>query len=162
MPQRTKTAALLDQTANVPLLNNSIEQHTDNLTPESSQPSQNDLRSSEGKPNDVLQLLFPDRFWSIASIVAGFVVAAALAVGHHTFLYYLRGRNIEDFPQVWIKGANNGFSNIFSIFVALSAGSALTQIVRLLSCFHVWLVCLMTVVEVASFWQRTVTNLRDR
>jgi hypothetical protein len=127
-----------DQTANMPWLENFTERHSDSLTTESSQASQNNLESSERKLNESIRPLFPDdRLWSIACIVGGFVVAAALALGHHTFLHHLHSRNIEDFPQVWIKGANNGFSNIFSIFVALSAGAALTQIVRLLSCFHV-------------------------
>jgi hypothetical protein len=153
--QRTKMADLPDQAANEPLLNNSTEQHySDNSTPELSQSSQADLRSTEGKPNNALQSLFPDdTSWSVACIVVGFVIAGELAVGHYIFLHYLHGRNIDEYPQVWIKGANNAFSNIFSIFVSLSAGSALTQIVRSLSCFNVWLVFSMTVVEMASFWQ---------
>jgi hypothetical protein len=126
-------AALPDPTANEPLLNDSIEQHSDNVAPPGSlQPSQHDVGSSEEKSDDALQSLFPDdRSWSISCIIGGVVVAVALAVGHHAILRYLHGRNINEYSQVWIKGANNGFSNIFSIFVGLSVGSALTQIVRL-------------------------------
>jgi hypothetical protein len=134
----TEMASLPHQAANEPIPNNCTQQNTDNWAPGSSQRSQNDLISSEGKPNDANQLLFPDdRSWSIASIVGGVFVALVLAIGHHIFLQYLHGRNIDAFPQVWIKGANNGFSNIFSIFVGLSAASALTQIVSLLSCAYV-------------------------
>jgi hypothetical protein len=131
-PQRTEMAALSDQTANEPLLNDSTEPHSDNLTPQSSsQQNRNDFEISKGRPNDAHRSLFPDdRFWSIACIIGGVVVAVALAVGHHAVLHYLQGRNIDEYPQVWIKGANNGFSNIFSIFVGLSVGTALTQIVR--------------------------------
>jgi hypothetical protein len=137
----------------MPQLENTTERHSDSLTTEPSQARESNLNSSEGKPNDALPFLFPDdRFWSIANIVGGVVVAAALAVGHHTFLHYLREQNIEEFPQVWIKGANNGFSNIFSIFVALSVGSALTQIVRLLS-FGPFYLMTVTAVEMASFRQ---------
>jgi hypothetical protein len=125
-------AALPDQTANEPLLNDSTEQPSDIAAPGSPQPSQHDMRSSEEKPNDALQSLFPDdRFWSITCIIGGVFIAVALAVGHHAILRYLDGRNINEYPQVWIKSANNGFSNIFSIFVGLSVGTALTQIVRL-------------------------------
>jgi hypothetical protein len=155
-------AALPNQAANEPQVNSCTEEDTDNLVPEPSQPIQNDLESSEGKLNDSIHLLFPDdRFWSIASIVGGVVVALALAVGHHAVLQYLHGRNIEAFPQIWIKGANNGFSNIFSIFVALSAGSALTQIVRLLPCCHILPVFLLPVLEMASFRQRTIASAND-
>jgi hypothetical protein len=147
LPQRTKMATLPDRTANVPLLNNFTERHLGNLPPE------NDLRSCEAKRNNALQTLFSeDRLWSIASIVGGFVIAVVLTVGHHTMLHYLHGRNIDEYPQVWIKGANNGFSNIFSIFVGLSSSSALTQIVRLSGLFSCLQVCLVTVVEMASFW----------
>jgi hypothetical protein len=155
-------AAFLDRTTYMSVLNNSTEQHS---TLEFSQASQKDLNSSEGKRNDAVQFLFPDdRFWSIVSIVGGLGVAATLAVAHHAFLHWLHGRNMESFPQVWIKGANNSFANIFSIFVGLSAGSALTQIVRLLSCFYIWLVCLITVtvVEMASFRQRAIANAHYR
>ena len=156
-------AALPDETTNVPLSNTSTKQHLDNLILESSQLDRNDLGSPKVKLNDALQPLFPDdRFWSIANIVGGLVTAVALAVGHHIFLHYLDAHNIEELPQVWIKGANNGFSNIFSIFVGLSAGSALTQVVRLFSCLYVSPVCLMIVLEMASVWQRTVANVHYR
>jgi hypothetical protein len=124
---------LSDQAANGPLLNNSTEQYSDISTRESSQCNQNHLGSSEEKLKDVPQSLFPDdRFWSIVHIVGGVVIAVTLAVGHHIFLKRINGRNINEISQVWIKGVNNGFSNIFSILVGLSAGAALTQIVRLL------------------------------
>jgi hypothetical protein len=163
LPRRTEMTALPAQTANPPLLHNSIQQHSDNLTPESSRSSPSDLRLSKGKLNDALKLMFPDdRVWSVASIVGGVVIAVALAVGHHTVLRYLHGRNIDEYPQLWIKGANNGFSNIFSILVGFSASSALTQIVRLLSCFYAWPVYLMMIAEMASFRQRTVANVHHR
>jgi hypothetical protein len=162
LPQRIEMATVPDQIANEPPLNNSTEQHSDSLTREPSQSNQNDFGSSEEKPNGASHLLFSDdKFWSIASIVGGFVVALALAVGHHTFLQYLDRRNIEDFRQEWIKAANNGFSNVFSIFVALSASSALTQIVRMHSCLYVCPVGLMIVdiVEMASLWQQSAANV---
>jgi hypothetical protein len=157
-------AALPDQTENVPLLNMTAEQHSDNLTPESSQQNRNDLGTFEGKRlKDTFQPLFPDEtFWSAASIVGGFVIAGELTIAHYAFLHYLHGRNINEYPQVWIKGANNGFSNIFSIFVALSAGTALTQIVRLPSCSHVWPLISMPVVEMASFRQQAFANAHHR
>jgi hypothetical protein len=123
-------AAPLDQTATVLPLNDITEQHLDDVIQESSQSRQIDLTSSEGGPSGAPQLP-PLGFWSITAVVVWLVLAFIVALSHHFFLHYLHGRNIDEYPgQAWMKGFNNGFSNIFSIVVGWSVSSALTQIVR--------------------------------
>jgi len=132
-------ADLLDQSANHSLLNNStthLSQSDLSSTLESSSQTKGhdiDVGSYRGSiDNDSSQHLFPDdTVWAVASITGGLVVAFVLALWHHSVLEYLHGRNIADFSQRWIKGAGNGFANIFSICVGFSASSALTQMVQL-------------------------------
>jgi len=62
---------------------------------------------------------------SLTSIIVGIVLALSLSVGHHLFLAYLQGKNVEDFSQIWVKNASNAFASIFAAFLGFSVTSAL-------------------------------------
>ncbi|PSN59075.1 hypothetical protein BS50DRAFT_444163, partial [Corynespora cassiicola Philippines] len=63
------------------------------------------------------------------SMVACFLLAVGVAVGHYFYCLYLHERPVsETIPQSWNNGATLAFARTFSIILAASASPAFTQV----------------------------------
>jgi hypothetical protein len=67
--------------------------------------------------------------WTRSIIVIAFVFGVVFVLVHHFFLHVVHGDNTDKYPQYWIKGANNMFSQVVSICLGTAAAYSLTQAV---------------------------------
>ncbi|CAG8552389.1 12947_t:CDS:2 [Acaulospora colombiana] len=65
--------------------------------------------------------------WTRSIIIVSFLLAIIFALVHHFFLHAMRNHNADAYPQYWIKGASNAFSQAVSICLGTAAAYSLTQ-----------------------------------
>ena len=73
---------------------------------------------------------------TLVTILGGWLLATALAVGHHAFLIHMDGKVISNESvarlglQFWIKAAATAFVRAVVLALTISATATLTQVVR--------------------------------
>ncbi|PVF92459.1 hypothetical protein CPB86DRAFT_184000 [Serendipita vermifera] len=67
--------------------------------------------------------------WTRLIMIISLLLALGFVLGHHFYLKYLHGRDADRdrYPQYWIKGASNAFSQAVSICLGTAAAYSLTQ-----------------------------------
>ncbi|PVF92798.1 hypothetical protein CPB86DRAFT_159049 [Serendipita vermifera] len=69
----------------------------------------------------------PTQGWTRSIMVISLLVALGFVLGHHFYLNGLHGSDADGYPQYWIKGASNAFSQAVSICLGTAAAYSLTQ-----------------------------------
>ncbi|PVF92799.1 hypothetical protein CPB86DRAFT_790788 [Serendipita vermifera] len=65
--------------------------------------------------------------WTRSVMVVSLLLALGFVLGHHFYLNDLHNSDANKYPQYWIKGASNAFSQAVSICLGIAAAYSLTQ-----------------------------------
>ncbi|PVF92458.1 hypothetical protein CPB86DRAFT_829976 [Serendipita vermifera] len=87
----------------------------------------NDPMPHDRAPGQVALDEAPTQAWTRSTMGISLLLALVFALGHHLYLNSLHGKDADKYPQYWIKGASNAFSQAVSICLGTAAAYSLVQ-----------------------------------